>query len=144
MCLFSGRRLHAFHDIMFKKKRKRQKETISETRSKCKEAIERKNLSVFVDQRRQCRVTSSYFCPFWKHIWWKGAELLLCPLNFPPLFISVFCELSRGRCKFSSFYLSSLDKVSEPRQHARYRHVEAIYGFRLFRTRLCAFFSSNS
>ena len=90
------------------------------------------------------RVTSPYFCPFWKHIWWKGAELLLCPLNFPPLFISVFCELSRGRCKFSSFYLSSLDKVSEPRQHARYRHVEAIYGFRLFRTRLYAFFSSNS
>lgn len=47
-----------------KRKKDKQKETISETRSKCKEAIERKNLSVFVDQRRQCRVTSSYFCPF--------------------------------------------------------------------------------
>lgn len=77
------------------------------------------------------------FLPLLKAYLVKRCSFFSLSAEFSPLFISVFCELSRGRCKFSSFYLSSLDKVSEPRQHARYRHVEAIYGFRLFRTRLC-------
>lgn len=84
------------------------------------------------------------FAPF-ESIFGEKVQPSSLSAEFSPLFISVFCELSRGRCKFSSFYLSSPDKVSEePRQHARYRHVEAIYGFRLFRTRLCAFCSSTT
>lgn len=68
-----------------KERKKRQKETISETRSKYKEAIERKNLSVFVDQRRQCQSDVPLFLPLLKAYLVKRCRASSLSAEFSPV-----------------------------------------------------------